>query len=159
MAGIKSKPVVMVGAITVLLIIAVAYAVRSFTGWETVTVELDLGSSLEVSRKPKHPFLAEYERKVAVVIAGRHSASLTYVPDVGGGFPMLIRFYADDARRVVRLTDNLNDRLIDLSTGQFVPEETPPPGKESGSWVREAELPPLKRSTKINEEMRVVPAP
>ena len=68
---------------------------------------------------------------------------------------MLIRFYADDTHRVVRLTDSLVDRLIDLRTGKFVPEDTPPEGKEYSSFVREAELPPLRRSVEIGRNLKV----
>ena len=153
----KLKRVIILGG-AALVIITVVYAVRSFAGWESVTVELDAESSLQVSRKPMHWFLAEYHRKVEVMNAGRSLSTLTYPPDVGGCFPMLIRFYADKTRRVVRLTDHLNDRLIDLRTGQFVPEETPPEGKESASLVRESALPALNRSIEIDREMQLLPS-
>jgi hypothetical protein len=68
---------------------------------------------------------------------------------------MQIRFYADSTRRVVRITDGLYDRLIDLKSGKFVAEDNPPEGKELTSFVREAALPELKRSVEIREDMQL----
>ena len=108
------------------------------------------------SRKPSHPILAEYQRRVAVLHSGQSLATLSYPGDTGGGFPMQVRFYADTTRRVVRVTDRLYDRLIDLRTGEFVADESPPDGKEFSSAVRDAALPPLRRSVEIGRDMEVV---
>ena len=151
----RNRIAVAITALVVVILFAV-YCIRGFTGWDSVTVELDAESSLRVSRKPMHPFLAEYHRKVAIIKAGQELSTLSYPPDPGGCFPMLIRFYSDNTRRVVRLTDYLNDRLIDLRTSDFVPEEMPPDGKEFSSFVHESSLPPLRRSVEIDREMQLV---
>ena len=117
---------------------------------------LDSEFSLRVSRKASHPFLAEYDRKLTVIRSGRALGTLNYAKDTGGGFPMQVRFHADSTRRLVRVTDYLGDRLIDLHTGRYVDDQTPPEGKESSSAVRDATLPTLRRSVEIDRDMQVV---
>ena len=129
---------------------------RQSEGWQAVSVQLDETSAVNINRKQSHPHLAEYVRLVTVIRAGRELAALEYPRDTGGGFPMQIRFYADSNRELVRLTDALADRLIDLRTGKFVADETPLEGKESTSAVREAELPALKRAFELGTDMKLV---
>jgi hypothetical protein len=81
---------------------------------------------------------------------------LEYPQDTGGGFPMQVRLYADQHRRLVRLTDHLYDRLIDLDTGRFVEDATPPEGKDFSSFVAETSLPPLSRTFEIGRSLEAL---
>ncbi len=126
------------------------------TGWESASIGLDSQSSIVISRKRAHPFLAEYARQVSVVRSGEQLATLDYPEDTGGGFPMQVRFYVDGTQRLVRLTDRLYDRLIDLHTGQFTGDQTHSIGKEMVSFVRESDLPPLQRHFVIGSRMEVI---
>jgi hypothetical protein len=155
---VNSKRLINISSAFVVVLIAVECAGCAIgcASWQSVTVPLDSESTLRVSRKHTHPFLAEYQREVTVFHSGQRLATLPYPHDPGGGFPMQVRFYADATRRVVRITDRLYDRLIDLRTGQFVADETPPEGKESDSFIRETALPTLRRSVEIGSDMQLV---
>ncbi len=126
-------------------------------GWQSVTVPLDPGHSLRFSCRPSHPFLAEYRRKVTILQTGRRTITLDYPQDAGGGFPIVIRDYDQGDRRLVRLTDALYDRLIDLNAGEFVPDQTPPEGKEFSSFVNEADLPTPRTTIRIGRGLEVLP--
>ena len=124
-------------------------------GAKDVTVQLSGEYTVRISHKKTHPALAEYDRAVAVLRQGKDLGTLNYPKDSGGGLPMQIRYYGNPSREVVRLTDGLYDRLIDLPTGRFVADETPPEGKELSSAIREEELPPLKRAFEVTRDMEV----
>jgi hypothetical protein len=125
------------------------------SGAEDVTVQLSGEYTVRIGHKKTHPALAEYDREVAVLRQGKDLGTLSYPKDSGGGLPMQIRYYGNSKREVVRLTDSLYDRLIDLPTGRFVADETPPEGKEFSLAIREGELPPLKRAFEITRNMEV----
>lgn len=152
----KSKRQLVFALVAVATVAVAAWWVWALTGWREVTVPLDTEFALQLSRKQSHPFLAEFQRKVSILRSGRHAATLGYPQDTGGGFPMEVRLYADQQRRLVRLTDHLYDRLIDLDTGRFVEDATPPEGKEFSSFVAETNLPPLRRTFEIGRSLEAL---
>ncbi len=152
----NAKPKLVFALVAVATVAVAAWCVWSLTGWREVTVLLDTEFALRLSRKQSHPFLAEFQRKVSILRSGRRAATLEYPQDTGGGFPMQVRLYADQQRRLVRLTNHLYDRLIDLDTGRFVEDATPPEGKDFSSLVAEANLPPLRRTFEIGRSLEAL---
>src|SRR6218665_2173673 len=81
---VAAMAVIVASATAVIIAVDLSMPARE---WVSVTVPLDAESSLIVSLKHSHPFLAEYRREVTVIRSGERLEALDYPKDTGGGFP------------------------------------------------------------------------
>jgi hypothetical protein len=89
--------------------------------WESVPLELDteiIGTArLEFARRPTHPFLAEYDRKVSFV-NGSNERTSRLAANTGGRTRINVYHHKTKTGDYLRLHDQNSEHLIDLSDGR-----------------------------------------
>ena len=80
----------------------------------SVTLEMDSHLRVTIAWKPRHPFLAEYERR-ATIDDGVSPLTVELPADPGGSMPMQVALHRDNAAVVLVLT-GVDSYCFDLNT-------------------------------------------
>lgn len=113
----------------------------------SVTLDMDHKMRVTIAWKPRHPFLAEYERR-ATIDDGVSSLTVDLPADPGGSMPMQVALHRDNSAILLILT-GVDNYCLDLNTRVRTRFEE---GKLGTYDPKDPTLPPLVRSFTIRAD-------
>ncbi len=86
--------------------------------WNKIEIPLDENVILVFHRKNAHPMLAEYDRKMGLIIKGKRFPLKDLVMNTGGRTKMNLYEYRFGVERWIRVKDNFGEYIFNLTKGE-----------------------------------------